>query len=323
MICANRRASVGLKGRWMLVVACIGTALPAAAQTEYRNIDGGRPLRIEDADPSPRHSLEFQLAPLRVDRLIGGYYRWQLEPRVSYALFPRTELKLRMPLAYREPGADPRGGLVGVGVGGFHNLHIETARMPAFAVEGELLVSAEGSLTSGSMYGIRALSTRSIGRTRVHANAGYGTYRVRLAPNPTGGAPPVPDAPCSVQGDQPESHGATVRASVRCTTSARIGAMPHVPDDRSGSRWIFGVAADRALPLRSVLLAMDVFAERFSGLAAPVDWTTEVGVRRQLTPRTVIESTLGRRFTGASQAWFLGIGMSTSVSARLLIPETR
>ena len=91
----------------------------------------------------------------------------------------------------------------------------------------------------------------------------------------------------------------TVRASARCMASARTTVMPHVPDDRSGSRWIFGVAADRALPLRSVLIAMDVFAERYSGLAAPVDWTTEVGVRRQLTPRTVIESTLGRRFTGA------------------------
>ena len=38
-----------------------------------------RPVRIEDADASARHSLDFQIAPLRFDRITGGVYRWQLE----------------------------------------------------------------------------------------------------------------------------------------------------------------------------------------------------------------------------------------------------
>lgn len=117
----------------------LGPWAAAIAQPEYRNIDGSRPLPIEDAEASPRHSLDFQLAPARLDRIDGGFRRWQLEPRVSYAVLPRTELKLRAPLAYRERGADPRRGLVGVALGAFHNFLVESERLPAMAVEAEVL----------------------------------------------------------------------------------------------------------------------------------------------------------------------------------------
>ena len=65
------------------VLFMVVVAAPLAAQTEYRNTDGGHPIRIEDALTGARHSLDFELAPLRLDRLDGGFYRWQLEPRVS------------------------------------------------------------------------------------------------------------------------------------------------------------------------------------------------------------------------------------------------
>jgi hypothetical protein len=93
--------------------------------------------------------------------------------------------------------------------------------------------------------------------------------------------------------------------------------------ERGGSRWLFGLGADRALPLRSILIGGDVFAERYSGDTRPVDWTAEVAVRRQMTPRTILESAVGRRFTGLTPAWFVSAGVSSTISARLLIPEAR
>src|SRR5689334_10099043 len=152
-------------------------ALPLGAQTDYRNTDGGHPLRIEDALTGPRHSLDFELAPLRVDRLNGGFYRWQLEPRASYAMLPRTEFMVRLPFAYRESGVAPRGGLVGVGVGFSHTFTIETPHLPALGMEAELFTTSGGSLTNGQTYTVRGMATRSYGRMRVHANVGYGTYR--------------------------------------------------------------------------------------------------------------------------------------------------
>src|SRR4029078_13429566 len=125
--------------RLLLVVASMaGFSVTSGAQTDYQNTDGGHPLRIEDALTGPRHSLDFELAPLRLDRLNGGFYRWQLEPRASYAALPRTEFMVRAPCAYRESGAEPRGGLVGVGVGVSHTFMIEGPRTPALGGEAEL-----------------------------------------------------------------------------------------------------------------------------------------------------------------------------------------
>jgi len=303
-------------GLVVLLSAALGAV--AGAQPEYRNIDGGRPVRIEDAEASARHSLDFQIAPLRLDRITGGIYRRQLEPRVSYAAFPRTELELRAPFAYREPNTEPRGGLVGVGVGVFHNFLVETERMPALAAEGELLFSGGGSLTRGDTYTLRGIATRTFGQYRVHANAAYGTYRV---PIPSPDAPPqIPDAPCSINsGSAGSSRG---RLAAACLAASQL-AMASSEVDPGGSRLLFGAAVDRTLPLRSLLVVADVFAEDYRGLDRPIDWTVEAGLRRQLALRTVLEASVGTRFTGPSPAWFVSLGVATSRAARMLIPETR
>jgi len=303
----------------LVVLLSAGLGAGAGAQPEYRNIDGGRPVRIEDADASARHSLDFQLAPLRFDRITGGVYRWQLEPRISYAAFPRTELEIRAPFAYREPDTEPRGGLVGVGIGAFHTLRVETERMPALAVEGELLFSAGGSLTRGDTYSVRGISTRTFGRYRLHANASYGTYRVPLPSPDTPDLPQIPDTPCSIN---PGGDGSASRVAAACLATSQL-AMASSQSDPGGSRWLVGAAVDRAFPLRSLLLVADVFAEDYRGLDRPIDWTVEAGLRRQIALRTVLEASAGTRFTGPSHAWFVSLGVATSRAARMLIPETR
>ena len=277
-------------------------------------------MRIEDAEASARHSLDFQIAPLRLDRITGGLYRWQLEPRVSYAAFPRTELELRAPFAYREANVEPRGGLVGIGVGAFHTLRVETERMPAIAAEGEVLFSAGGSLTSGDTYSVRGIATRTFGRYRLHANAAYGTYRVPIPSADAPDVPQIPDTPCSIN---PASGGSSRgRVAAACLATSQL-AMASSQSDPGGSRWLFGAAVDRTFPLRSLLLVADVFAEDYRGLDRPIDWTVEAGLRRQVALRTVLEASAGTRFTGNSPAWFVSLGVATSRAARMLIPETR
>jgi hypothetical protein len=303
----------------MVVLLSAGLGAVAGAQPEYRNIDGGRPVRIEDADASARHSLDFEIAPARLDRVTGGLYRWQLEPRVSYAAFPRTEIEVRAPFAYREADVEPRGGLVGIGLGAFHTLRVETDHMPALAVEGELLFSGGGSLTTGDTYSFTGIATRTFGRYRLHANAAYGTYRV---PVPSVDAPPqIPDTPCSINAGGGGS-ASRERVAAMCMASSQL-ATASSQGDPGGSRWLVGTAVDRTFPLRSLLVVADVFAEDYRGLDRPIDWTVEAGLRHQVALRTVLQASVGTRFTGPAQAWFVSLGVSTSRAARMLIPETK
>ena len=83
-------------------------------------------------------------------------------------------------------------------------------------------------------------------------------------------------------------------------------------------RWMAGIGVDRALPLRSVLIAADVVVERFSGLSALSDWIAEIGVRRQMTPQLVADVGVGRRFHGATPATSVTLGFSYGIATSLL-----
>jgi hypothetical protein len=88
------------------MLAAVGTAAnPLAAQTDYYNTDARRPVRIEDAYPVERYAFEAQVAPLRLERLSGGVYHWEIEPELAYGILPRTHLEVGLPLIWAD-GAD-------------------------------------------------------------------------------------------------------------------------------------------------------------------------------------------------------------------------
>src|SRR4051812_47182244 len=88
-----RLASIGIGA----VAAGAAVAPPANAQAHYYNLDGGRPGRVEDAEPTALYSLDLDLAPLAVERLYGGTTRYRIEPKASYGVLPFTEVELRLP----------------------------------------------------------------------------------------------------------------------------------------------------------------------------------------------------------------------------------
>src|SRR6476469_3966339 len=90
------------------LLSCLVSS-PGFAQGEYRNIESGRPVRVSDATPTERHSLDLDLTTIRVDRLSLGRYRLQVEPRLSYGILPRMDISIRALAFYREPSAVPRG----------------------------------------------------------------------------------------------------------------------------------------------------------------------------------------------------------------------
>ena len=121
-----------------LVAMCQGRA---AAQSDYYNLDAGRPTRVEDAVPTARHELEVQLANFRLERMGDGTLRWRLEPKLAYGVLPFTEIELRAPvmrIVPRAPAATSTG-IASLGLGAMHAFNLETSTVPAIALGGEFL----------------------------------------------------------------------------------------------------------------------------------------------------------------------------------------
>ena len=118
--------------------------------------------------------------------------------------------------------------------------------------------------------------------------------RIQLPGDSTcnGGPPIIIDVPC-VSLPQADDHLASSRM-----------CMPLAPETAAVGTADVRPAVVRRGRLRSIVPVAvagdhgDVFAERFEGLYAAVDWTGEAGVRYQLTPVIVVDAGVGRHFAG-------------------------
>jgi hypothetical protein len=294
--------------RFFVTLLAVTIAPTLHAQDEYRNLESGRPVRISDATPTELYALDLDLTTFRLERLSLGRYRLQYEPRIAYGILPRTEIALRIPSFYRERSISPRGGVAGVGLGGEYQLLMEGLHIPAVALSAEMFVPT-GPNALRTSYSVKGLMTRSFTAARIHLNGSYGTFAVRSA---TGGgvlAPPVIDGPCDWQ--LPET-GITMRAFCgagggyqQSVSSSALAAETSIV---TKYRWTAGAGIDHSFALKSILIAADVFVEKYKGISRDADWTAEGGVRKQLTQLMVVDGAFGRRFTGTSQAWFATAG---------------
>lgn len=309
---------------WTFVVLGPSLARSAHAQAEYRNLDAGFPVRVEDAKVTDRYDLDIDLANVRFDALSAGRKRLQLEPRFSYGILPYTEMWLRVAAYYREREVTPRKGVAGVGVGAMYQWSFESLHLPALAFASEVFIPT-GPAALPLSYSFKTLVTRSLSGVRIHMNAGLASYAIRTAatdclPIPGGtacggqGGPSLPplDGPCSIGlQSEPISLSAMCAAPTPAAReNANAQALPG-PTITHG-HWTVGVAADKALPLRSVVFVGDLFAERFEGIGRQTDMTAELGARKQISPGVVLVGAVGRHFRGVTQSSFLVLGATYS-----------
>ena len=303
------------------------------AQTEYHDLQGGRPTYIEDASVTARYAFEWEMAPVSIEHFGAGLTRFEVEPQLSYGLLPRTDVEITTPFVFREHGATPTNGLTGFGLGAAHTFNTESVLLPAFAVKGNIVFPGAGATTFGTLYALRAIATRAFGALRLHLNVAYSNYNVAVPAQPTscGGPcpsnpPPIPDMPCAVTLESAGSTGASGSAPAIGTESTHFipGPPSHDvgPTQSSGTLLVLGMAADHALPLASLLFAGDVYVTRYSGqIARPSDWTADLGFRKQLSPRLVLDVGAGRRFEGLRVAWIVTVGTSYTFAIPALTPE--
>ena len=295
----------------------------ARAQASYRNLDAGFPVRVEDATVTERYALDLDLLNFRYDELSDLRTRFQYEPQVSYGIFPRTEMWVRLPVFYRERNALPRGGVAGVGIGAMYQVNLETQYLPSLALASEFF-KPTGPNAVPAAYSFKTIVTRSLAGARLHLNGSIASYSVRaqpslvitcpgkVAPGTTCGGVTLPplDGPCSVGAQS------SIAPSFYCAapqSGIELASQAPVPGEiQSHSHWLLGVGFDRAFPLASTLLVAAVFAEKFEGIGRKTDATAEIGLRRQIRPQVVLDGALGRHFAGAGFSTFITIGATIS-----------
>lgn len=74
------------------------------------------------------------------------------------------------------------------------------------------------------------------------------------------------------------------------------------------SRWMAGLAADKPLPLRSLLLTAEVVAEQPIEDMESVEWSAATGARYQWSPRWAVDGGVGFRLGAAPRPWFITFG---------------
>ena len=265
-------------------------AAHAAAQTDYYNTDRGRPVQIEDAYTTERHAFELELAPARVEWATGaGSASWAVEPEIAYGLLPRTHLEIGVPIAFTSTSSGPRrNGVAGVELSLMHNLNAETRTVPALGLRADLLAPV-GPLAPERTYAtFTGMLTRTFRPVRIHLNGQI----------TAGAAPKFAPSPSSI---------------------------PAPPDDGIAnaeplSRWLAGVAADRAFPLHSLLLTAELLAR--GPLVETDDDVALVGgagLRMQATPTLALDFGLGRRLDSSRGPWYVTFGTSYSFGLRALM----
>ena len=314
-----------------------GAARTAASQTEYYNLDSNRPLRVEDALPTELRLLDIQLAPFRLENSVGGTRRWRVDPKLSYGVASLTEIEVRVPVLFVDPASRdvPAAiGLSSIGIGAMRAINTETAVLPAFAISAEALLPVGSMAPPKTSYAIKGLLTKTTSMVRVSLNGSYGTYSVipaaslsascrLLPPGAPGcdGRPSVPDLPCArtpvastgleaAEGVRTPRVPASVSSACLTAYTAATTSTPR----SLGNRWFAGAAVDRTFALCSTLVAADVFAERLIGLSPLLDWTAEIGIRRQWSPQLVLDGGVSRHFAGTLPSTAVTFGATYAVS---------
>ncbi len=163
-------------------------ASTALAQTDYYNLDAGRPLRVEDARTIERHALEWQLAPFRASGSGNNTATMAVEPHLAWGALPRTQVEVGIPIERRRVAGRTAIGGAGLDVSVLHALNAETMSTPGLAVGASLLVPLGGMSAEATYGAVRAIATRTFTAGRIHVNAGYG-----IGPTPSVASDGAPD----------------------------------------------------------------------------------------------------------------------------------
>lgn len=74
------------------------------------------------------------------------------------------------------------------------------------------------------------------------------------------------------------------------------------------TRWLAGLAIDRALPLRSLLIGAEIVIAQAIDAGDEQTLSAGTGIRYQLSPRLAVDAGFGKRLTGDERPWYFTFG---------------
>ncbi len=151
------------------------TSVEGISQVDYRNLDAGRPLRVEDAYPLEQKALEL-LAGWRAARRSGGAAH-EATASLTYGLLPNAQLEVGIGGGNIPDSAGRSTGLAGVDLAGLYNLWPERGALPAMAVHAGATLPVGGLAPEAAEAEVGAIATRSFGRQRLHLAGAWGGER--------------------------------------------------------------------------------------------------------------------------------------------------
>ncbi len=138
---------------------------------DHTNLDEGHPLRLEDA---------YAIADGEIALEAGGGFTLQrrgsnrgiFPAEVLYGAFPNLQVAVGTTLSNDPRGIEDRPKSGDLQVSALYNFNQETIALPAFALKGAL-DTPTGVDAQGYGIELKGIITKSIGRLRLHLNAGY------------------------------------------------------------------------------------------------------------------------------------------------------
>lgn len=147
-------------------------APPALAQEDFRQSEPDRPIRVEDAYPLKLHEWEVELGFRARAAEEGG--AGALKGELKTGPFPNAQVGLEVEAIVDGEGPGSRSGLETVGVHLLYGFRRETPRGPGLAARVDVRTPGAGSAgREDPSVAWKGIATRSLGRLRLHANAGY------------------------------------------------------------------------------------------------------------------------------------------------------
>ena len=157
----------------LLLAIC---AMPLSAQTDYRNLDDGRPVASEDAWPIEHRGLEL-LAPIAISRQ-NGITTTLVVPELGWGIWRNAMIGIKLPLLL-----ESEGGIAGTRGFLFYNFNAESPALPGFALRADLSLPGGAAAGEQVTVALKAIATRSWGKIRTHLNLVHGFGALAALPS--------------------------------------------------------------------------------------------------------------------------------------------
>lgn len=200
---------------------------------------------------------------------------WIVTPSLAYGLLPRTQVEIAAPFGGRSMNDGTVIGLSRVDLSALYALNAETRGYPALALKTRAIVPVGDFGVRQGHTTLAALATRTFSWGTLSGNHEY-TF-----------------------GDEPSSGN----------------ALPSRFSTLSVPRWRSSLAADRALPVRALLIGAEVFAQQPLTDAAKAQWFVGSGLRYQLTRSTVFNLGVNGAVSGDQRPLVITLGLSRGFTA--------